>query len=180
MKTVTTPKGTALPLTNLKGKDYLMVAYRLQWLVEEQPNFDIVTELVSITDEQTIARAKVTLFDKDGKFVKAATATKRETKKDFSDHTEKAETSAIGRCLAMLGYGTQFALADLDEGDRLADSPLAPAPKAILHKADGTKEALTEEQAKEFVSTPKKSFRKPAPAPVVAAVVETAQTNGWD
>jgi len=30
----------------------------------------------------------------------------------------------------MLGYGTQFAVADLDEGQRLADSPLE-APKAM-------------------------------------------------
>ena len=34
MKTVQTPKGTVLPLTNLKGKDYLMVAYRIQWFNE--------------------------------------------------------------------------------------------------------------------------------------------------
>ena len=51
-------------------------------------------------------------------------STKRETKKDFSDHTEKAETSAVGRALAMLGYGTQFAISDLDEGDRIVDSPV--------------------------------------------------------
>lgn len=179
MKTVTTPKGTSLPLTNLKGKDYLMVAYRLQWLVEEQPNFDINTDFLSVNDEQTIARAKVTLFDKDGKFIKAATATKRETKKDFSDHTEKAETSAIGRCLAMLGYGTQFALADLDEGDRLADSPLS-SPKSET-KSEPPVVGVPEEAKK-------KSFRKPAPAakvetPVeapVAAQTPAASASGWD
>lgn len=124
MKTVQTAKGTVLPLTNLKGKDYLMVAYRIQWFNEEVPNFTIHTDFVSLTDEQTVARATVTILDKEGKVVKTASATKRETKKDFSDHTEKAETSAIGRALAMLGYGTQFAVADLDEGDRLADSPV--------------------------------------------------------
>jgi hypothetical protein len=88
-------------------------------------------------------------MDKDGKVKKSATATKRETKKDFSDHTEKAETSAVGRALAMLGYGTQFALSDLDEGNRLADSPLSDiksesAPKAKRSSfAKGTANAST-------------------------------------
>jgi hypothetical protein len=125
-KTVKSPKGNDLPLTNLKGKDYLMVAYRIQWLNEDPSvgSFDIQTSFSQISDEQTVAHCKVILYDTTGKFLRAATATKRETKKDFSDHTEKAETSAIGRALAMLGYGTQFAIADLDEGERLADSPL--------------------------------------------------------
>lgn len=130
-KTVKTPGGAELPLTNLKGKDYLMVAYRIQWMNESVPSFDISTEFLLLNDEQTVARATVTLADKDGKVIKKATATKRETKKDFSDHTEKAETSAIGRALALLGFGTQFALADLDEGNRIVDTPLAQVPTVI-------------------------------------------------
>lgn len=142
-KTVKTPKGTELPLINLKGKDYLMVAYRIQWFNEEVPNFVIDTNYLLLNDDQTVAQAMVTILDKDGKVTKRATATKRETKKDFSDHTEKAETSAVGRCLALLGYGTQFAVADLDEGTRLADSPLE------THKNEG--------------GLLKPSFRKAAP-----------------
>lgn len=123
-KTVKTNKGTELPLTNLKGKDYLMVAYRLQWLTEDVPSYTINTEFLLVTEDQTICKAKVTIFNENGAVVKAAEATKRETKKDFPDHTEKAETSAIGRALAMLGFGTQHAIADLDEGDRIVDSPV--------------------------------------------------------
>lgn len=134
MKTVKTQKGTELPLVNLKGKDYLMVAYRLQWLTEEAENYDISTELTQITDEQTVARATVTIFDKNGKVVRRAQATKRETKKDFPDHTEKAETAAIGRALAMIGYGTQMALSDLDEGQRIVDSPVVDVKKTETKK----------------------------------------------
>jgi hypothetical protein len=123
-KTVKTPAGTELPLVNLKGKDYLMVGHRLQWFNEIEKNFDISTEFLLVTDEQTICKAHVVVKDSEGNVIRQAQATKRETKKDFSDHTEKAETSAIGRALAILGYGTQFALSDLDEGERLADSPM--------------------------------------------------------
>ena len=47
---------------------------------------------------------------------------KSETMSDFRDYFEKAETKAIGRALAMLGYGTQFA-PELDEAERVVDTP---------------------------------------------------------
>lgn len=175
-KTVTTPKGTALPLVNLKGKDYLMVGHRLQWFNEAETNFRIETDFLLVTDEQTVARAVVTVFDKEGKEIKRASATKRETKKDFPDHTEKAETSAVGRALAMLGYGTQFALSDLDEGDRLADSPIVDtrpqtSPSTAVAQLQNTVAEITE---------PKKagSFRKTAVKKTDVAV--GAESDGWE
>jgi hypothetical protein len=77
-----------------------------------------------------------------------ATASKMETRDDFADFVEKAETGAIGRALAMCGYGTQFA-PELSEGDletgriAYADSPqpirgeeagraAEPAPEAMI------------------------------------------------
>lgn len=179
-KTLQTPNGTILPLTNLKGKDYLMVAYRIQWMNEVTPNFEISTEFPLVNDEQTIARAKVVLMDKDGKVVKSATATKRETKKDFSDHTEKAETAAIGRALAILGFGTQFAVADLDEGNRLADSPLETSKrdprKTDEDKARDAAPGTPEESPKKEEAAPSKpssSFRKPKAKVEVTPEVES-------
>lgn len=124
MKTVKTPKGTILPLINLKGKDYMMTAYRLQWFVEENTRYTINTEFVSINPDETVARVTINLYDTQGILVKTVQGTKRESKKDFNDHTEKAETGALGRALISLGYGTQYALSDLDEGTRIVDSPV--------------------------------------------------------
>lgn len=159
MKTVKTPAGTVLPLTNLKGKDYLMVAYRLQWFNETEHSFEIDTNFLLLTDEQTVARANVRVLNKEGKLVKQASATKRETKKDFPDHTEKAETSAVGRALAMLGYGTQFAVSDLDEGTRLADSPVVVVPNDAYkpHPVE-----TTEAKPAAVASFKKNTFKKPA------------------
>ena len=139
----TTKNGTELPLLNLKGKQYLMVAHRLVWLNEEVKNFTIETDLLQCTEDFTVARAKVTIFDETGlKVVKSSTATKRETKKDFSDHSEKAETGSIGRALALLGFGTAFALADLDEGMRLADAPLETVKKSAKLETGSSAAAL--------------------------------------
>lgn len=183
MKTVKTPKGTELPLINLKGRDYLQVAHRIQWFNEENPNFRIVTELLSVTDEQTIARTQVIICDNDGKLIKSATATKRETKKDFPDHTEKAETGSVGRALLMLGYGTAFALSDLDEGDRIVDSPMpsaksAPATLSVV-TADNSSPVSTSSTTSTSTVAPatpvrKQSFRK---ANSVAAATSTSSDD---
>jgi hypothetical protein len=132
-KFVTIPGTTTkLPLMNLRGKDYLQGAYRLVWLNEVYKKFDVRTEFILVTDEQTIARTTLTIFDENGSVLKQATATKRETKKDFADHTEKAESSSLFRALSFLGIGTQFASGELEEGSRIVDSPLTSMGAPIL------------------------------------------------
>ena len=117
-----TPKGTELPLANIKGKPYLQVAHRLVWFREEHPTWGIETFAASITE--TSARFQGIIKDEAGRVI--AMATKQEDKAGFFDFVEKAETGAIGRALALCGYGTQFA-PELEEGERLVDSPIQPA-----------------------------------------------------
>jgi len=126
----TTKKGTQLPLMSLKGKDYLQVNHRLVWFEEENERYDISTQFIANDEEGATVKATVVIFDSNDKVIRKAQATKSETLKDFKDYMEKAETGAIGRALAMLGYGTQFTGDELDEGARLADSPTTPAKKA--------------------------------------------------
>lgn len=163
MESVKTKKGTTLPLINLKGKSYLMVAYRLQWLSEDYENYTIDTEFPLLTADETIARATVVIYDANGKVVRKAQATKRETKKDFPDHTEKAETAAIGRALSMLGLGTQHAIADLDEGTRLADSPLVNTknPNGVVEPKDVKPSQVSQTTA----STPNTAITAPSTLP---------------
>lgn len=124
MKTFKTPKGTELPLLNLKGKDYLQVQHRLVWFREEKPDWSIQTECFRLADDMAVFRA--TILNQDGRII--AQGTKSETASGFPDFIEKAESGSIGRALAMCGYGTQFTT-DLDEGDRIVDSPVQPKEK---------------------------------------------------
>jgi hypothetical protein len=117
-------------LMNLKGKQYLPVAARLLWLNLEAQRFTVETEFLSLDDTHAVARAVVTVGDKK------ATGTKREDKAHFADFIEKAETGAIGRALAILGFGTQFA-PEFDETDvkggepRIVDTPQEPRPSSM-------------------------------------------------
>lgn len=115
-----TPKGTELPLLNLRGKEYLEVKYRLVWFREDHPDWAIETDLLSVTDTSACSRAAIK--DEKGRII--ATATKYEDSKGFPDFIEKSETGAIGRALAHIGYGTQFCADELDEGVRIVDSPV--------------------------------------------------------
>lgn len=132
MEFFTTPKGTELPFLDLRGKSYLQIAFRLVWMREEHPDWSITTEPVTLDAKYALFKATIT--DNNGRVL--ATAHGREDYAHFADAIEKSETKAVGRALAMCGYGTQFA-PELDEQDRIADSPIEKKkskPEAIKPK----------------------------------------------
>ena len=106
-------------LMSLKGKSYLQVMWRLVWFRDEKPLWAIDTKLEQLTDNHAVFSAKI--YDENGALKSAGYGS--ESAKDFGDFIEKAETKAVGRALAMLGYGTQFA-PELDEEERIVDSPV--------------------------------------------------------
>lgn len=130
MKTVKTPKGTELQVMSLKGKDYMQVQQRLIWFVEENPRYDIQTTVDTSREGEATARCTVVIFDEDSKVIRKVTAHKTENSKGFGDFIEKAETGSLGRALSLLGYGTQFS-AELDEGERIVDSPVEMPVKSL-------------------------------------------------
>lgn len=107
-------------LTKLKGKDYLEVKWRLVWLRDACPNAQITTTLVHLDMDKGVAVFKASVDDGNNGIGEGHGS---ESVKDFGDYIEKAETKAIGRALAALGYGTQFA-PEIEEGTRIVDSPV--------------------------------------------------------
>jgi len=106
-------------MTDIHGKDYLPVAARLIWFREEHPEWGIQTEIIK--EDETHAIMKATICNGNQTI---AQAHKKEDKIGFGDFLEKAETGAIGRALAMCGFGTQFS-PDIEEGtQRIVDAPI--------------------------------------------------------
>lgn len=99
--------------------DYLPVAARIAWFRRDHPDWSIITKAVQSANKAVVMKAIIK--DSNGRII--ATARKKETEIGFSDYIEKAETGAIGRALAMCGYGTLQA-PEFDEQERLADSPI--------------------------------------------------------
>jgi len=112
-------------MMSLKGKDYLQVMWRLVWFREDHPDWSLDAQIIEQDGEHAIFKAII--CDENG--IQKSSGHGSESKRDFGDYLEKAETKAIGRALAMLGYGTQFAADELDEGERIVDSPIDRTPK---------------------------------------------------
>ncbi len=101
--------------------DYLDVKWRIVWFRTEHPNGSIATRLLSDPGvSPAVLQATVTL--ENGV---SATGFGQCGEDDWSDWLEKAETRAIGRALALLGYGTQFC-EDFDE--IISDAPVEATP----------------------------------------------------
>lgn len=159
-KSYTTSKGLELPLLNLKGREYLQVMHRIQWFRSENPSGIIKTSMIEKNGEGKDAFAvfKAEIFiDSDRGPMMIATGHKQESKGGFEDYIEKAESGAIGRALAMCGYGTQFCSDELDEKDRLADSPAPVLVKTTTTQEHSAGEVTTGPAP---VPTKRSSFRQ--------------------
>jgi hypothetical protein len=136
-------------LMDIKSKEgkkpYLPVQWRLVWFRSQCPQGVIETsvELLDLQTEYTVIESKWNknrnCYEDTPKTAKGiaifkakvsdgiggiATGTKSEMGASFPDFIEKAETGAIGRALAALGYGTQFTGDEWDEAHRIVDSPV--------------------------------------------------------
>lgn len=124
-------------LIKVKGKDYLEVKFRLHWFRIEHPEWGIKTEIVKLDTERGIVVVRADILNDQGRPV--SSGLKMELQKNFFDYCEKAETGAIGRALAALGYGTLQCF-DMDEGienGRIADSPVQVPAKNMLKGRNG-------------------------------------------
>jgi len=125
-------------LTKVGGADYLEVKWRLVWLRDTYPDAAIETELVR--HEGAFAVFKATVRIPNGG---SATGWGSEGADDFRDYIEKAETKALGRALAALGFGTQFC-PDFDFGaaaGKVVDSPIDIVATRASRASSASREA---------------------------------------
>lgn len=116
------------PLQHLRelsdGTPYLDVKWRLHWLRSEHPEAVIETQFVALDGDTAVCKATVRIPDGGSATSHASSA---RSAGDGADHIELAETRAIGRALAALGYGAQFTEADALQGR----APTKPAERPV-------------------------------------------------
>jgi hypothetical protein len=98
---------------NIHGKSYATVAYRIAVFRKANPNLGVITEIVDNTENRVVMKSTIT--DETGRILATGHAEEFRASSQINRTSalENAETSAIGRCLASLGYGgTEFASAN--------------------------------------------------------------------
>jgi hypothetical protein len=130
-------KSLADKAIKIQGKDYVLVSDRIIYFNTAFPNGSITTELVSDPESQNvIVKATARPHDEGTEYSRSFTGYSQAVKgAGFINKTaalENAETSAVGRALAMMGIGVIDSVASADE----------------INKAKGTDEkVVTRKQA---------------------------------
>lgn len=105
--------------TDVKGKQYAEVNQRIKAFRMVYPSGTIETEIVSIGDGICIMKAKVYSGTNNGLRILLGTGTAYEKENSTfinkTSYIENCETSAVGRALAMCGFGIDTSIASKEE-----------------------------------------------------------------
>lgn len=154
------PFDPAKHMTRIRTKqgmqDYLPPFARVLWLRSEHPDASIVTDCIEGDAEFARFRCRISyvipvvvgrdggtdyldiMVPADQRLTVLATGHGSETAADFPDFYEKAETKAVGRACAMLGYGTEGAedIADrMQAGDAVDAEVVVTMAEPLEHAA---------------------------------------------
>ena len=131
-----------LTRTNIKGRQYIDVAQRIQGFWELYPQGRIVTEMVADDGKRCVFKAEAYDMAEGGAGL-LATGHAYEVNSgrgvNATSYIENCETSAVGRALGMLGIGSTDSIASADEvmnaQQRQAQAAKAPAKAAPAPQA---------------------------------------------
>jgi len=110
---------------NIKGKKYVLVSDRVIYFNENYINGSITSELISMPESDQVI-IKATVYPDVGQpqryFTGYSQAVKGDGMVNKTAALENAETSAIGRALAMMGIGVLDSIASADELNKAQSS----------------------------------------------------------
>lgn len=116
--TTTTDKSLQDRAIKIKGKDYVLVADRINYFNSQYPNGSIQTRIISELDAERVIVQATVIPDNDTpqrRFVDYSQAVWGQGMVNTAAALENACTSAVGRALAYMGIGVIDSVASADE-----------------------------------------------------------------
>lgn len=114
---------------DIKGKDYVPVNERIKAFRYVYPRGQIITEIIGL--ENGVCTFKASAYDDEGHLLGTGHAQEKETSSfiNKTSYIENCETSAVGRCLGMLGIGLDNGFASYEE---VANAKLQQGEKTTI------------------------------------------------
>ncbi len=100
-------------VVNIRGKEHMTVALRVQKFREAHPDWELSTEIIKADEKVVIMQARI--YTENGKCIATGHAEEFRASSQINSTSalENCETSAIGRCLSAAGWGgAEFASAN--------------------------------------------------------------------
>lgn len=118
-----------LSKVDIKGKDYIPVSERIKAFRYIYPRGQIITEIIGL--ENGVCTFKASAYDDEGHLLGTGHAQEKETSSfiNKTSYIENCETSAVGRCLGMLGIGLDNGFASYEE---VANAKLQQGEKTTI------------------------------------------------
>ena len=125
-----TDKKQDLKTIDLKGKPYVLINERIRYFRETYADGKILTELLSDKDGRCIFKTEIFI---GAELVATGHASEKEGDSfiNKTSHYENAETSAVGRALAIFGIGVDNSVASYEEVANAIKQQNAPSPDAV-------------------------------------------------
>lgn len=138
-----------LTRTNIKGREYIDVAQRVQGFWELYPEGRIGTEMTADDGKRCVFRAEV--YAAKDAVLPIATGHAYEVNNgrgvNATSYIENCETSAVGRALGMLGIGSTDSIASADEVNAAMAQQAAQKPAAARRQPSAQARAYKRLQA---------------------------------
>jgi len=119
-------------IVNIRGKEYMTVALRVQQFREKHPDWSIVTAIVHRDADEVVMLASI--VNEQGRIIATGHAEEKRKASQINSTSalENCETSAIGRCLASAGFGgSEFASANEVQNAIAQQKPRGNIDKAL-------------------------------------------------
>ncbi|MGH6915370.1 MAG: hypothetical protein ACREH3_16905, partial [Geminicoccales bacterium] len=134
------------------------------WLRNQEPDASVETQMVATSEDDVVCRATITLQSGG-----TATAHGSANRTESERAVEEAESRALGRALAALGFGAEYADDDVIEIQPSPEPPLnLMTARALLERPRIEFEAQEEDEPEAELEEPEPTSTS-APAPVPAS-----------
>lgn len=155
-------------IVKIHGKEYRTVGKRVADFRAAHPDWEISTEILSAAD---LVLVKATIKDETGRVIATGHAEEERgsTNINKTSSVENAETSAVGRCLAMIGMGgTEIASADevanaiSQQGQKEVYERMVQFTDALMRNVDSIRsiQATLAEPTQDNVAFAQEAFRE--------------------